>query len=168
MEGGWQLGGQVHYGVRRRPNHAALVQPRLDEPHGYGGETMQPTTAEAIGDELAAMRRARKELGGAWAYLTTREAVDLCPFEVSAESLLGYPDWICPRVARNPAAQRGTPLFWDPRDILALPLVLRQWETARREGREEEFEAERRRFLAERDRRALERIMTMDADGRAA
>jgi hypothetical protein len=117
---------------------------------------------QVAASELKAMRQVRANLGRREAYLSTTEAVALCPIDVSEETLIGYPDWILPRVAKNPRARRASWLY-DPRDIEALPFVLRMWERAIVEGAEEAFSMKRRGELEERDHRALALIM-----GRAA
>jgi hypothetical protein len=107
---------------------------------------------DQIRASLEAMKAARDALARGRGYVSTREAVLLCPFPAGEETLLGYPPHILPRIAKNPAAKRPTYL-WDPRDIQALPDVLRRWQTAITGGAEavHRFEEERQRELDERD-----------------
>ena len=123
---------------------------------------MDMATARAVGAELEIMKDARAELGTRDAYLSTAEAVRLCAVGVSEETLISYPGWILPRVAKNPRARRPSYMY-DPRDIAALPIVLRLWEQAISAGREAGFAEERVADLAARDEQALRVAM-----GRAA
>jgi hypothetical protein len=123
---------------------------------------MNQVVAYATGEELEAMKRARSDLGRREAYLSTAEATAVCRFEVAEETLMAYPDWILPRIAKNPRAKRPSWLF-DPRDVDALPFVLRLWERAIAEQNEEAFRLARLAEIEDRDRQALARIM-----GRAA
>lgn len=124
--------------------------------------TISQTVAQATGDEIEAMRRSREELGRRDAYMSTAEAISACAFEISQESLLLYPEWILPRIMKNPRAKRPSWLF-DPRDIAALPAILSLWNRARANQREEEFRLDRLAEIEERDQLALARIA-----GRAA
>lgn len=119
---------------------------------------MTPETAKAARNELDEMRDAKRELGQAHAYLSTREAVERSRIDLCEETLTGYPNWICPRTPKNPAKE-GSPLLWDPRDIQALPLVLRQWAEACESGDEESFKERRVELLREREERALRAII---------
>lgn len=113
---------------------------------------MNDDVANAVASDLRAMREAKKELGSADAYLSTREAVDACPVPVSEETLKGYPEWVLPRIEKNPAA-KGSPLLFDPRDVRALPLVLKQWRTANQND-----------SVAELKRRRLDLLQRLDAE----
>lgn len=117
---------------------------------------MNDAVATAVADELQNMREARKELGTAGSYLSTEEAVELGPLDISEETLVAYPEWICPRLRKDPRRSRS-PYLWDPRDILALPIVLRQWMEARQRGNEADFRRRREQLLEERDQAALTR-----------
>ncbi len=123
---------------------------------------MDRYVAAAVGQQISDMKSAREELARRGGYLSTPEALELAPFELSEETLLSYPEFICPRTRKNPNSKRSA-LLWDPRDVLALPLVLRQWHHAIELGQESGFVAERERLLAERDRLALERILGVAA-----
>lgn len=118
---------------------------------------MNTEVAKATRKDLDAMREAKRELGQAESYLSTKEAVEEAPLELCEETPTAYPTWVCPRTRKNPA-RKNSPLLWDRRDIRALPLVLRQWETARKRGREDEFRERRKRLLRERDEDVLREI----------
>lgn len=118
---------------------------------------MNDDVANAVASDLRAMREARKELGGRDAYLSTPEAVEACPIPVSEGTLKGYPEWILPRVEKNPAA-KGSPLLFDPRDIRALPLVLKQWRAAKKNDSVAECKRRRLDLLEHRDAETLARI----------
>jgi ubiquitin len=112
---------------------------------------MDTTEIAKIQEARAQMREARKELLAADQMLSTKEAVAACPLGgLRAETLTSYPDYVLPRVSLRPGAKRAT-YRWDPRDLLALPTVLRRWQRAVDEGREEEFKKERIAELAARD-----------------
>lgn len=115
---------------------------------------MTHDTARAVRRELDEMAEAKRELGEAKAYLSTREALELCPFDLCEETLTGYPEWVCPRVRKSPAKE-GSPLLWDPRDILALPTVLRRWRRAVENDEEEEFRRSREELIRRREQAAL-------------
>ncbi|MDT8436689.1 MAG: hypothetical protein RRA92_08025 [Gemmatimonadota bacterium] len=115
---------------------------------------MTDTAAVAVADELESMRAARRELGAGESYLSTEQATRLCPLDISEETLVSYPAWICPRLRKDPRSPRS-PYLWDPRDIHALPIVVRQWTEARQRGTEEDFRRRRQKLLEERDREAL-------------
>lgn len=117
---------------------------------------MTPEAATATRAELDAMLEAKRELGEARAYLSTEEALEASPVPVSEQKLLGYPEWVCPRIRKDPSKE-SSPRLWDPRDIAALPMVLSRWQRARSEGREEEFKERRLHEFAEREQRALAR-----------
>jgi hypothetical protein len=119
---------------------------------------MTDNAAAAVADELRHMRDARQELGSAQSYLSTEEAVNLCPLDISEETLVGYPVWICPRARKNPRRPRSS-YQWDPRDIRALPIVLKQWTQAREAGREDDFRRRRETLLEERDQQVLARAV---------
>lgn len=122
---------------------------------------MTPEAAQATRKDLNAMREAKRELGQAHAYLSTEEALEASPIDVSEEMLTGYPDWVCPRIRKNPSRD-GSPFLWDPRDIRALPWVLRQWAQARKNDREEEFKKRRIERIRQRERQALRDILGGD------
>jgi hypothetical protein len=117
--------------------------------------------ANGIGKHLEEMRRIKDSLasceGGG--YLTTAEAVETCMIKMGEETLLSYPNWIAPRTILNPAARRKV-YYWDPRDILDLPRVLRLWNRAVEAGPEAEAEFKRDRIAM------LERRDAEDLDGR--
>lgn len=117
---------------------------------------MTDVAAAAVADELRDMCDARLELGSAESYLSTDEAVDLCPLNISEETLVGYPVWVCPRTRKDPRRLRSS-YQWDPRDIRALPIVLKQWTEARESGHEDNFRRRREELLEERDRQVLAR-----------
>lgn len=117
---------------------------------------MNDDVANAVASDLQAMREAKKELGSADAYLSTGEAVDKCPIPVSEGTLKGYPEWVLPRVEKNPAA-KGSPLLFDPRDIRALPLVLKQWRAAKQNDSVAELKRRRLDLLQGRDAETLAR-----------
>lgn len=119
---------------------------------------MNDATASAVATELEEMREARAELGSAESYLSTEKAIELCPLNVCEEVLVGYPAWICPRARKDPRRPRS-PYQWDPRDIRALPIVVRQWTEARESGNEKDFRRRREELLAERDREVLARAV---------
>jgi hypothetical protein len=101
------------------------------------------------------MREAVHQLSTSLPMLTTKEAVAQCPLgHVSAETLTSYPDHVLPRIVLRPGARRAT-YRWDPRDLLALPSVLRRWQRAVEENREEEFKRERIAELLARDESKL-------------
>ena len=79
----------------------------------------------------------------------------LCPFDLSEETLLTYPTYVAPRFLKNPVARRKT--YLDPRDIRDLPVILRRWEIAIREGpeAEQEFIDSRNGELKQRDLDAM-------------
>ena len=118
---------------------------------------MEPAVIQGVRTALAAMRTARDELARAEGFVSTSEAVRLCPFAVSEDTLLAYPEYVLPRRAKNPRAKRKTYL-WDPQDLRALPVVLKQWERAIDGGSadEENFMRERLSQLEARDLRAME------------
>lgn len=118
---------------------------------------MEPEVAKATRKDLDAMQKAKRELGQAECYLSTKEAVEAAPLALCEETLTAYPTWICPRTRKNPARE-SSPLLWDPRDIRALPLVLRQWKVAQEQGREEEFRERREQLLRKREEKALREI----------
>ena len=102
--------------------------------------------------ELAAARQQVEQMAAAVQalikgarYLRTAEAIELSPIAISAETLLGYPDYVMPRLLKNPRARKPVYL-WDPRDLVALPHVLERWQTAIAQGpeAESEFAAQRR------------------------
>ncbi len=117
---------------------------------------MQETVIQGVSTALEAMRRAIEDLARGTTYLSTPEAVQLCPFELSEETLLAYPAYIVPRFLKNPMARRKTYL-WDPRDIRDLPVILRRWEDAIRRGPDalHEFVAARNGELKQRDLDAM-------------
>jgi hypothetical protein len=119
-------------------------------------ENMDETSITGIATALEAMRRAITDLARGTTYLSTPEAVELCPFELSEETLLAYPDFVAPRFLKNPRARRRTYL-WDPRDIRDLPVVLRRWEEAIQAGPEalQEFVDGRYAQLKQRDLDAM-------------
>lgn len=119
---------------------------------------MKDATAAAVAAELEEMREARADLGSADGYLSTEQALGLCQMDISEDVLVGYPTWICPRARKDPRRSRS-PYQWDPRDIRALPIVVRQWTEALRSGNEEDFRRRREELLAERDREVLARAM---------
>lgn len=117
---------------------------------------MQETVIQGVSNELEAMRRAMEDLARGTTYLSTPEAVELCPFDLSEETLLAYPPYIAPRFLKNPLARRRTYL-WDPRDIRDLPVTLRRWEEAIQGGPDavEEFIERRNGELKQRDLDAM-------------
>lgn len=117
---------------------------------------MNNATAVAVGKELQEMQDARRELGAAAGYLSTEDAVRQCQLDISEETLVGYPTWICPRARKDPRRARSS-YQWDPRDIRALPIVVRQWTEARASGTEDDFRRRREELLDERDREVLAR-----------
>lgn len=118
---------------------------------------MSTETAEAVGDELAMMRAARRALAEGEDYFTSKEAANACPFDITPESLLSYPEFVVPRIPRNPDSEQAGYLI-DPRDIYALPVVLRRWKQAKEseDDSEEAFRRRRMRELREREERILE------------
>lgn len=125
---------------------------------------MDKRIATGVRNSLDAMRTALEELARGEGFVTTAEAVTICPFCVSEESLLAYPEFVLPRFAKNPRAKRKTYL-WDPRDLQALPWVLKRWERAIAEGPEAEAEFERQRWreLTQRDMSAMEDVNQKEA-----
>lgn len=115
---------------------------------------MDEIVMNATTHSLAAMRAATREMAKGATFLTTTEAVEHCPFALSDETLLGYPEFVIPRFVKNPRAKRKAYL-WDPRDIQALPSVLHRWQKAIAAGRENEFEEERAAELTARDLKSL-------------
>lgn len=118
---------------------------------------MTHETAVVTRRELDEMKEAKRELGRAEAYLSTEEALERCPFDLCEETLTGYPKWICPRVRKNPG-KAGSALLWDPRDIRALPVILRQWARAVEGGTEDAFRERRERLIREREQSALREV----------
>lgn len=116
--------------------------------------TTKTDLSARIAADLKTARRVRDEIAEGLTLFTTAEAVDACPFEIEAESLLAYPSAVLPRTKKNPRATRPTYLF-DPRDILALPAILRAWDQARDVGCEAEFFARRQNELLRRDLKLL-------------
>lgn len=118
---------------------------------------LSPGTAEAVGDELAMMRAARRALAEGDGYYTSQEAAEACPFDITPESLLSYPEFVLPKIPRNPDSEQAGYLI-DPRDIYALPAVLRRWKHAKAsdDDSEEAFRRRRLRELREREERMLE------------
>jgi hypothetical protein len=116
---------------------------------------MKQMNSEAIASALDRMRAATRELATGCLLLTTKDAVTLSSIPLSAETLLGYPRWVMPRIAKNPRAKRPTYLF-DPRDVRDLPRVLAGWQAAMAEDREAEFARVRMDYLAGRDMPAKE------------
>lgn len=119
---------------------------------------MEAATATAVGQELRSMREARHELATAEGYLSTSEAVASCELDISEEKLREYPDWVCPRTPKDPRYPNSAHQ-WDPRDVRALPVVLKQWKKAREAGGEEDFRRRREKMLDDRDQKALGRAM---------
>lgn len=117
---------------------------------------MKDQITNGVATTLEAMRAAVMDLAKGATYLSTAEAVRCCPFEVSEETLLTYPDFIVPRFVKNPRARRKTYL-WDPRDIRALPTVLRRWQQAIAAGSDAEREFQELRYaeVTERDLAAM-------------
>lgn len=111
---------------------------------------MKRMNSETIGSTLDSMWAATRELAAGCVLLTTKDAVSLSRVPLSAETLLGYPSWVMPRIAKNPRAKRPTYLF-DPRDVRDLPRVLAEWQTAVAEDRETEVARLRMEYLAGRD-----------------
>lgn len=147
------LSAGVGYGGPRGRGVSAAGQPRVPETETVA---VNDAIATVVAEELQSMREARKELGTAGSYLSTEEAVALGPLDISEETLIAYPEWVCPRLRKDPRRARS-PYLWDPRDILALPIVLRQWMEARRRGDEADFRRRRERLLEKRDNEALTR-----------
>jgi hypothetical protein len=116
---------------------------------------MKQVKSGAIASTLEEMQAAIRELAAGCALLSTARAVELGRVPVSAEMLLRYPAWVMPRVVKNTRAKRPTYLF-DPRDVLALPRVLAEWQRAIADGREDDFANARIAHLAERDMPAKE------------
>ena len=125
---------------------------------------MKDKISEGVATTLQAMRAAVQDLARGSTYLSTVEAVRYCPFAVSEETLLTYPDFILPRFVKNPRARRKTYL-WDPRDIRALPTVLRRWQLAIAAGEEAERQFQELRYaeVAERDLAAMGILGQKDA-----
>lgn len=142
---------RVRWTTWPRPSAASQTQNTRNE-----GISVNNAVATVVADELQSMREARKELGTAGGYLSTEEALELGPLDISEETLIGYPTWICPRLRKDPR-RSGSPYLWDPRDILALPIVLRQWMDARQRGNEADFRRRREQLLEKRDHAALTR-----------
>jgi hypothetical protein len=117
---------------------------------------MKDQITNGVATTLEAMRAAVRDLAKGATYLSTADAVRCCPFELSEETLLTYPDFVVPRLVKNPRARRKTYL-WDPRDIRALPTVLRRWQQAILAGPAAEREFQERRYheVTERDLAAL-------------
>lgn len=111
---------------------------------------MKRMNSEVIASALDTMRAATRELAAGCVLLTTKDAVSLSRVPLSAETLLGYPSWVMPRIEKNPRAKRPTYLF-DPRDVRDLPRVLAEWQEAIAEGLEAEFVRLRMDYLAGRD-----------------
>lgn len=116
---------------------------------------MSAETAEAVGDELAMMRAARQALAEGDGYYTSKEAANACPFDIEAETLRDYPEFVLPRTPRRPGCEQAGYLF-DPRDVYALPVVLRQWHRAKENDSEDQFRKRRLREIREREERILE------------
>jgi hypothetical protein len=110
--------------------------------------------AERIAAGLEEMRAVKLELAAGAILIRTTEATALAPFNLSEETLLGYPEWIIPRYPVNPRATRPTYL-WDPQDLKVLPFVLRGWQRARKDDTEEAFKADRVAKLEARELAAM-------------
>lgn len=125
---------------------------------------MKDQITRGVATTLEAMRAAVQDIAKGATYLTTTDAVRCCPFELSEETLLAYPDFVIPRFVKNPKAKRKTYL-WDPRDIRALPTILRRWQEAIEggAGSEREFQNLRYAEFTERDLAALRGIEPREA-----
>lgn len=117
---------------------------------------MRDSVVRGVQHSLKEMREALHDLARGNGFLSTADAVELCPFPAEDETLIGYPEYILPRFEKNPLAKRPTYL-WDPRDIRDLPTVLRRWRAALRGGADAtaEFIASREMELNARDCHAL-------------
>jgi hypothetical protein len=116
---------------------------------------MRKKQSDVIASALEEMRFALNELAAGTALLTTSRAVELSPVPVSAEMLLSYPEWVMPRLSKNPRAKRPTYLI-DPRDVRSLPRVLADWDAAIRAGDENTYIQRRMDLLRDRDLRTGE------------
>ena len=70
---------------------------------------MKDKNSEAITSALDRLRAATRELAAGCLPLSTKDAVSLSSVPLTAETLLRYPRWVMPPIAKTPRAKRRRP-----------------------------------------------------------
>lgn len=120
---------------------------------------MKDVVTRAVAAEVAAMRKTKAELASHAGLLSLQEATDACPFEVSDETLRTYPEAVLPRIRQQPKSRKRHVLYFDPRDVAALPIRLDGWWRSIEAGEEEQYLATLQAEHDARQRAALQKIM---------